>query len=133
MNSVCLFGLPPERAFFGPRALAEARHRNDPHRFIPALTPSGLGPWRKLAVEMGWQHIRVSWEGQVIYRLSRADVLEGAKSLRNSLGEPLTSNPEFTPRDGLGLFLYRSAASIRSVVIEPLTGENGNLPGGVQP
>jgi hypothetical protein len=37
---------------------------------------------------------------------------------------PLTTSPQFAPRDGLGLYISLGVASFRNVTVEPIGDEN---------
>ena len=73
------------------------------------------GQWRRLAVEVTPKDVRVYWDGQRFEHLSRKEFLEHDLWLRSRHIPPLA------PRDGLGLYVYRGAASFRHVTVEPLS------------
>jgi hypothetical protein len=77
------------------------------------------GPWRTLVVEVRSGGLKVFWEagpvslaaGELTARQIRADLAEALDGLAAA---------EFLPRGGLGLYVERSDAAFRDVVIEPL-------------
>jgi hypothetical protein len=95
---------------------------------VPAAPVVGPGHWRKLTVEITPEEVRAfwaeragaSWVDHPAGTLSRAQLRQGARSLAtNRLDSMPDVNPGFGPRDALGLYVYRGAASFRSVVVEP--------------
>jgi hypothetical protein len=101
------------------------------HDFSPA---AGLpGPWRKLVVEVHPDRIRWYWWNEKTKKLELVQQglnAEGLKFVTKSLQQAadnlknVPSAPRtiaaFQPRSGLGLYAFRSKASFRNVVIEPL-------------
>jgi eukaryotic-like serine/threonine-protein kinase len=101
------------------------------HDFSPA---TGFpGPWRKLVVEVRPDKILWYWWNEKTKKLELVQQglnAEGLDFVRKSLQQAadqlkdLPSAPRtiaaFQPRSGLGLYAFRSKASFRNVVIEPL-------------
>jgi hypothetical protein len=73
--------------------------------------------WRRLAVEVTPEAFGGSWDGKQLPAVSRAELLASSRSLRV---RHLGLSPDFSPRDGLGLYLNAGSASFRRVVVEPL-------------
>jgi serine/threonine protein kinase len=93
--------------------------------FSPAKPVGALGPWRRLAVEVRPETIKVFWEGTCIVTTSRGSLLRSARPLIARPNQPLPNNhPQFAPRDGLGLYVSLGVASFRNVVVEPLGDEH---------
>jgi serine/threonine protein kinase len=92
--------------------------------FTPARPVGALGPWRRIAVEMRPDTIKVFWEGNCIATTSRDTLMKSAQSLiaRRDLPPP-ASSPQFAPRGGLGLYVSLGVASFRNVFVEPLDGD----------
>jgi serine/threonine protein kinase len=98
--------------------------------FSPAGSASPvLYPWRRLAVEVRPDDIRLFWEEQQVASLTHPQLLIEFNPLRNvecadprkpfaPFSPPL--QPEFTPRDSLGLYLTKGKCSFRRAVVEPL-------------
>jgi serine/threonine protein kinase len=92
--------------------------------FRPAKPVGALGPWRKLAVEVRPETIKVFWDEQSS-TIPRATLMKNARILSAKRDEPLPNNhPQFAPRDGLGLYASLGVASFRNVIVEPLGDEN---------
>jgi serine/threonine-protein kinase len=121
----CLSVAPPGRTEEVP-AVGAGSHDFSPAKRFP-------GPWRKLVVEVRPDRILPSWWDEKTKKLAPMGQglnAEGLKSVTNSLQQqadklkdvpsaPRTIEP-IQPRSGLGLFAFRSKASFRNVVIEPL-------------
>jgi serine/threonine protein kinase len=90
-------------------------------RFAPEKAMGNPGRWRKLAVDVSPQQIRVSWEGQLVSQIDRTALLADAKQTLRSAKDPMDRDPGLDPRAALGLYVCRGAAAFRHVVIEPLT------------
>jgi hypothetical protein len=101
------------------------------HDFSPAT--SFPGPWRKLVVEVRPDKIMPYWWNEKSNKLELVEKgldANGLKFVTQSLQQEadklkdLPSAPrtiaDFQPRSGLGLYAFRSKASFRNVVIEPL-------------
>jgi predicted Ser/Thr protein kinase len=73
-------------------------------------------PWRKIAVEVTPKAVRIFWEGRQIGEVERKALRQ--QFLKDLTGPPI--NPQFAPREGLGLFISSGSASFRHVVVEPL-------------
>jgi hypothetical protein len=92
--------------------------------FAPAKPYLALGPWRKIAVEIRPETIKVFWEGGCIATTPRR-ALMGAAHLIASPDQPLPPNSHlFALRGGLGLFVSQGVASFRNVTIEPIGKSN---------
>jgi serine/threonine-protein kinase len=85
----------------------------------PPLLHPPLGPtetrWRRLAVEVHPDEVRVYWEGKCF------DQSSWAKLSRDEREDSKDDRCSFSPRQGLGLFVHQGAASFKNVVIEPLS------------
>src|SRR5262249_57190982 len=103
--------------------------------FSPAVPSKGGLRWRRLAVEVTPEHIRVLWDdqrqqidqshlGRVVPAVGRPELQRMTAQLMQTVGDPFVVDPELSPWHGLGLFVYRSVASFRFVEIEPLTEDN---------
>jgi hypothetical protein len=101
------------------------------HDFSPA---TGFpGPWRKLVVEVQPDKILPFWWDEKTKKLQLVEKGLDATALKSATRslqmeadkrKDLPSTPRtieaFQPRSGLGLYAFRSKASFRNVVIEPL-------------
>jgi serine/threonine protein kinase len=89
--------------------------------FIPAMQYQGGNPWRRMAVEVQPHSITAFWEGKPIGTITHEELIRDTQSMIDSPDTRLTTKPQFTPRDGLGLFVYQAVASFRNVILEPLS------------
>src|SRR5262249_19510066 len=90
---------------------------------IDPLEKTGAKPeWRQLSVVFKDGDITVLWERNraIIGTLSSSDRLQFAKSMLIRRPNMAGASPEFPVRGALGLYIYKSAASFRNVVVEPL-------------
>jgi serine/threonine protein kinase len=93
--------------------------------FRPARPVGALGPWRRIAVELRPNTIKVSWDGICIATSTRTTLMMNARRLIAKRGQALPANsPKFSARAGLGLYVSLGVASFRNVVVEPLGDEN---------
>jgi hypothetical protein len=100
-----------------------------PELFRPA--GFGGGPWRSLAVEVTPSKCSAYWEAnqslgaaQLLDLVSRAEDAARERGLGRGNDLPLQqAQPGFPWHGALGLYVQRSSASFRSVVIEPLPEE----------
>jgi serine/threonine-protein kinase len=76
--------------------------------------------WRRLTVKVDPESVRWYWEGELAGTLQKKDRLEHARTL--TFLRPILEGkrPEFPPEGGLGLYVERTNASFRNVVVEPL-------------
>ena len=95
--------------------------------FQPAGRGVGLKPWRKLAIEVTPQLVRVRWEGKLVGEIDPREWCQqvGAKMPGLILSDPhlfaaKPVPPQLDFRGGLGLFVRRSAASFRNITVGPL-------------
>jgi serine/threonine protein kinase len=94
------------------------------HSFVPARAAGTLGPWRKIAVEIRPEAIKVFWEEKCISTTPRPTLMMSARSLIVRPEQPLPANsPRFAPRGSLGLYVGQGVASFRKVFVEPLGDE----------
>jgi serine/threonine protein kinase len=109
-------GLEPQKAYVSK---AEAP-------FKPARPPLGsVGPWRRIAVEVRPEAIKVFWGGNCIATTPRNTLMKSARWVIVRPNQPLPANsPQFAPRGGLGLYVSMGVASFRNVIVEPLGDEN---------
>lgn len=106
-----------------------AGHRNDVPLvyFVPASfqTPKQI-PWRSLAVEVRPSGFKLFWENDPPVSFSQRKILEifdkGKKARVGLRMVPILPElqPEFSPRDALGLFVQHGRASFRNVRVDPL-------------
>jgi hypothetical protein len=94
--------------------------------FRPVRGAGKPGPWRTLVLEIHPGGIVARWTADDGTRQSAAEV--SAEELRDRLQEHVNAFnpagevvPAFNPRSGLGLFVLGGKASIRRIVVEPLT------------
>jgi serine/threonine protein kinase len=92
--------------------------------FTPARPVGALGPWRKIAVQVRPKTITVYWEESNKVETPRDMLMIGAKWLSRPELPPLRTEPQFAPRNGLGLFVSQGVASFRNVVVEPIGEDN---------
>jgi predicted Ser/Thr protein kinase len=88
----------------------------------PAVALSAPKPWRKLAVEMSPQEIRVFWEEKCTGKLSRDELKTYVSS--SPIVNADNVKPEFAPNSPLGLYVYCGMASFRHIIVEPLGEDN---------
>ena len=71
---------------------------------------------------IGGISVRVFWDdlGKPRGTLSRDYLLKCARELVTDSRPPAGVNPEFSPREALGLYVYSASASFRRVIVEPL-------------
>jgi hypothetical protein len=94
-------------------------------RFLPARPVGALGPWRKIAVEVRPDSIKLFWQSRCFATTPRAALMMSARPLIPRPEVFLPNNPpQFAPRDGLGLFVSQGVASFRNVTVEPIGDEN---------
>jgi hypothetical protein len=89
----------------------------------------GERPWRALEVRVAPSQVEVFWEGKRVWghdermrparALSRSLIVDGARRILKD-NPDLDPDKEFLPRGSLGLYVNRSGASFRRVVIEPM-------------
>jgi tRNA A-37 threonylcarbamoyl transferase component Bud32 len=84
--------------------------------------PGRPGAWRQLAVEVTAASIRTFWEGTLLHEVTREQWLEKAQSLSDKF--PALPPPQYPPSGALGLFIDRSQASFRHVVVTRLPEHN---------
>jgi serine/threonine-protein kinase len=99
----------------------------------PQFQPRGVAgdTWRELELVITPEGVTGSWDGQpmkepltaryttTVFRNQRTD------AVNRYLGSPHLANidPEYAPRGGVGLIVFRGSASFRSAVITPLGGD----------
>jgi serine/threonine-protein kinase len=85
--------------------------------------PAGVGQkptWRKLAVKVTAKGVRCHWGDKSFEQVSHKVFADSAQQLQRRGPNPEKVHPKFGPRGGLGLYVYRSSAWFRSVVIDPM-------------
>jgi uncharacterized protein (DUF427 family) len=92
--------------------------------FEPAEPGKNLAPWRKIAVKVTPKGVEAFWEDKAIGARSRSSLMKGGKHLPVNFVDPGDVNRKFSPRDALGLYVYRGVASFRRIVVEPLVEDN---------
>jgi serine/threonine protein kinase len=96
-------------------------------RFRPAPPKREPEQWRKLAVKVTPENVEAYWETDgVLTLLGKEPVpaaqLEQALEIEKRISRIKDNVPSgFRPRSGLGLYIYRAAASFRRIVVDPLT------------
>jgi serine/threonine-protein kinase len=118
----------------GPRLYAEGKPRPLWDEGIGDLAPrlfdpagANGGPWRPLVLDVTPEGVRGTWGDKASIGALSAKGIE--KDIRFALASMRTRkpqgallagiNPKFSPRGGLGLYVYKGVASFRRVVIEP--------------
>jgi serine/threonine-protein kinase len=99
---------------------------------IPPLKNSEVNRWRVLTLNVTPHEIKAAWDGQWIGAVS-PDGLGLRHKIAKQQNELLPNgikdgsndvNPPFSPRGGLGIYVYRATASFRNAVVEPLPDEH---------
>jgi serine/threonine-protein kinase len=107
----------------------ESESRPSPHPsdlstplFTPALNARGIMPWRRLMVQVEPGIVRFYWEDMLhpVKEISTDRLKKVARWAMLPEAGPWRIVPAFAPRGGLGLYVSRSSASFRNVVVEPL-------------
>jgi serine/threonine-protein kinase len=89
--------------------------------FAPAVPLDGPArTWRQLAVEVTPEEVRVFWEGVAIGEISGEQLKEKSRDILTNPLDPIDPPAGGAPGVALGLYVHRSTAAFRSVVIEPL-------------
>lgn len=97
-------------------------------RIGPKFVPAGEGKaWRDLTITVTSEEVTAEWDGQTLH-LNREEIAAAVAAAMDRL-RPLypefpllqSAQPQFAPRGGLGLYLYRGSASFRDVTVTPLT------------
>jgi serine/threonine protein kinase len=89
---------------------------------LPALAPGERPPYRLLVVEVRPNGIRAKLDGRTLGEWDRKQFERDQRSLFDFKALP-PSLPEY-PQGGLGLLIWRGAASFRHVVVEPLGNDD---------
>jgi tRNA A-37 threonylcarbamoyl transferase component Bud32 len=92
-----------------PSALGRIRCMK-PHRFIPTGRSKKPNRFRKLAVEVTPGQVRAFWEGELVGKISGADMRKYFATVPG----------KFNPTGGCGLYLDEGAALFRNVRLKPL-------------
>lgn len=86
--------------------------------------------WRELAITVTPDEISAEWEGLALH-LSQEEIAAAVSDAMDKLRPkypdfPLLQHtqPQFTVRGGLGLYLHRGSASFRAVTVTPLAGDS---------
>jgi eukaryotic-like serine/threonine-protein kinase len=99
----------------------EGSHSHGGGSSVPLFKAHGAqnGDWRTLTVEVRPTGVKVFWETPAA-RLPAGELT--ARQVRDGLTTALKglAEAEFLPRGGLGLYVERSDAAFRNVVVEPL-------------
>ena len=128
--------------YLNPRLYAE--HKGEPlwDVAIAGLRPElfkaagpGGGQWRQLTLDVSPEGVRGTWgANEEIGTLPTSEMEKNTRQAlydlqeRNAQGASLKGiTPEFSPRGGVGILIYRGSASFRNVVIEP-TVEKSRTP-----
>jgi hypothetical protein len=95
-----------------------------PHQwkhFAPAAPPDDpTQTWRRLAVEVTPEKVRAFWEGEAIGEVSSEQLRKVSREILTEPLDPIDPPAGDAPGVALGLYVHRSTATFRSVVIEPL-------------
>jgi hypothetical protein len=92
-------------------------------QFKPSAVAGRQGSWHKLAVEVTPEKFNYFLEDELVNTSPRSTVMSAFESLTDDLGIREEVNPQFAPRDALGLYVSQCSASFRRVVVEPLGNE----------
>jgi tRNA A-37 threonylcarbamoyl transferase component Bud32 len=84
---------------------------------LTPVGPAGKTAWRKLKIEVTRDSVVIFWEGEVVRRWLRTEILNCSIPADPRYD---TASLEFEPRGGIGLYLHQSNASFRSVRVEPI-------------
>jgi serine/threonine-protein kinase len=106
------------------RSMNDYGLRRQPYEVTASVTSNGRGPWHKLAVEVTPETFTYFIDDQLITSLPRSRVMSAFQALVSDPRVKTDANPEFSPRDALGLYVNRCSASFRRVVVEPPGEEN---------
>jgi hypothetical protein len=86
---------------------------------IRKLVAGKAQDWHRLVVEVRSGSIRAYLDDALLGELGPAALARSTADLRDAAA-PAGTEPVFDRQGGLGLFLYRGAASVRRIVVEPL-------------
>jgi serine/threonine protein kinase len=94
----------------------------EPQEFSPGAIGLNSEGWREVCVEVAPQKVRVYWDKNciAIYDIDRSSLDSRRKTFLEKSKIPAEIQPEFGPRGSLGLYVHRSSASFRRVMVEPL-------------
>jgi serine/threonine protein kinase len=93
--------------------------------FSPAKPYGALGPWRRIAVMVRPESIKVFWMGSCMATTPHLTIMGTARRLSAKPNQPLPANsPRFAVNGGLGLYVSMGVASFRNVTVEPIGDEN---------
>ena len=85
------------------------------------MPPNGPAQtWRQLAVEVTPEKVWVFWEGEAIGCISGEQLRKVSREVLTNPRDPIDPPAGDAPGVALGLYVHRSTAAFRSVVIEPL-------------
>jgi serine/threonine protein kinase len=76
--------------------------------------------WRRLEVEISPEGIQVTWEGKPLKDLGQAKLRALAKDGYRVADKIILADFQFDPAGAVGLYVERSKASFRNVIVEPL-------------
>jgi serine/threonine-protein kinase len=89
--------------------------------FAPAVPAIGLAKtWRQIALEVTPEKVRAFWEGEAIGEISSEQLKMVSREILADPRDPIDAPAGDAPGLALGLYVHRSTAAFRSVVIEPL-------------
>jgi hypothetical protein len=89
--------------------------------FLPSGRERGLGPWRRLAIEVNERRIRTYWDGQLAHEVSSERLNAHMKSWLATQPQLDGKGIRFDARGGLGLLVDEGSAVFSNAVVEPLT------------
>jgi hypothetical protein len=118
-------------AFRGRRHVHFTRYREAGPQRLPAQhqalvkrdqSPPAAGKWHQLSVTVTPERTVASWDGKVMAEIDRAFWGRHLRQAWGNLDRPPAgaTAPDFSPQGALGLYLDRSAAFFRNVVVRPL-------------
>jgi serine/threonine protein kinase len=92
---------------------------------FPPFSSRDPPPWHRVALRFTADNVRYFWDGDCKAEFSRKQLTEAAgmeepgRSIHGDSPNQEEVISRFGPRNGLGLYIYRSTASFRNVLIEP--------------
>jgi len=106
------YGWPERKAF---------RQLNDKGKlFLSAEEIDKTPDWRRLAVEVTPESVRLFWDDDKPFRvMTIAEVRELGEAWKPQ-GKVIFPEIDFDPEGALGLYVYRGQAAFRNVVVRPL-------------
>ncbi len=94
--------------------------QNRPGAKYPAAETEQKPLWRRLALEMTPDEVRLGWEGKIVLQVPMEKV-EALGPISMEWGPMMGAPARFSLEQGVGLYVNSGVASFQNVVIEPLT------------